>query len=57
MSPFAANSLANPIDRLYNMQNSYFRSEGLTYNESSGTNEGNDSSEGSLTNKFANDTP
>lgn len=41
MGPFTQTSMINPIDRLYSMQNSYFRPDELVYNEVMNSNTNN----------------
>lgn len=40
MGPFSQTPMINPIDRLYSMQNSYFRPEELAYSEPGGGSNG-----------------
>lgn len=47
MGPFTQTSMINPIDRLYSMQNSYFRPDELGYSDGNGSGGGGGSGPGS----------
>lgn len=57
MGPFSQTPMINPIDRLYSMQNSYFRPEELAYSDAGGGGGGGGGvgGMGSLINKDIND--